>query len=381
MAPIPDDVLEWFGDFRWWTRGDVFSHPQCADLVPSVAIAIEELRKVYDAESCQRMVLKGAGSLVVGLFLGNGFAPIVDELLQLGTDLSLCKGWEHRPKFLGALRSVRGWDGARFEAGVHAGLVRTGLAPIIEPAASKSDAAPDFVVDASGMRVALEVKGISGPDFEKNSSAVGDALGYLLWGQDHAWRGDATLHLSTEAVSRLEIQHEAFVSRELPRVREELRASRSKVRLNSTITLPTLGELVVAYPPAWAGPSYVGGCAVIPDAVEPSHLLRRALRTARECSKQLGAVDADLRVAVLWGGRRTLHAASAARAAEETISDEREEWERVPLDWIVFFNGHMLGPSGRWTIDIGICRISANSAPIPQQVLDGITQWGEGRNR
>lgn len=381
MAAVPDDILEWFGDFCWWTRDDVFSNPQCAELVPSVPIAIEELRKLYDAQSIRKMVLNGASSLVAGLFLGGGFAQAVDDLLQLGTDLHLCNGWELRPKFVGALRSIRGWDGARFEAGVNAGLVRTGLAPIIEPAASKADLAPDFLVHASSMRIAIELKGISDPDFERNNRATGDALGDLLWGRNHAWRGDVTLDLSEEAVDRLEMQHESFVRNELPSIRDELQATLSTARLNTSTALPTLGTLVIAYPPAWAGESYMGGCSVLPAGVEPSHLLARALRTARQCSKQLGAVAADLRIAVLWGSRRTLHAASAARAAEETIAAEPERWEGVALDWIVFFNAHMLGASGRWTIDLGVCRVSPNSPGIPAQVLDGITRWGEGRNR
>ncbi|MEO8842494.1 MAG: hypothetical protein ABI704_13050, partial [Kofleriaceae bacterium] len=60
---------------------------------------------------------------------------------------------------------------------------------------------------------------------------------------------------------------------------------------------------------------------------------------------------------------------------EQAIAADRHRWSSVPLDWIVFFNGHTLGRDGRWTIDLGICRVSEHAHAIPELVLEGITRW------
>lgn len=159
---------------------------------------------LYPAEVVTKLAENDGAALIVGLFLGEGIAPGVEDLLLLGADLTLCDGWHKRSKLVAALRSMRGWSGARFEVGIHAGLRRVGLKPIVEPVADKASKAPDFVVPIDGRRVGLELKGIHDPDDERNRHALLEVLGRIGWRFGYEWRNDITLVLNENAEARLD---------------------------------------------------------------------------------------------------------------------------------------------------------------------------------
>jgi len=378
MSAEIDDVGDHFGDFRWWEHPNCLSSPECARLVPDLAAAIAELRDLYDDTACRELESNGGGALVFPLFMRGWFVHNVDELLQLGRDLIEYPGWRDRGKLVGELRSVRGWSGARFEVGVQAGLRRAGLIPIVEPATSKDATRPDFVVPVDGLRIGLELKGIADPDYTRNRDRLCNLLASRMYPRlGHDWRGDVTLQLSAGAVASLDSQHDTFVAHFLPIVDQEVTTAIESARLNTRLALPSVGDLVFSYPPWDSNEHYAGSYSVVPDDIDSHHLLRRALGRALDASKQLGAADVDLRIAVLWGSRSLLPAEGAAIAAQEQITEDYEKrWAAVPLDWIIFFNAHTLGADGGWMTNVGLCRLPHARHDVPRSVLAGLTSWG-----
>lgn len=378
VRDVPQDVLDCFGDFKWWERADAFSHPQAAAFVLNLPGALSALRSLYDAKTCATLAGSGQGRMVFGLFQGHGWMDSVDEVLQLGADLALCAGWETSPRLVAALRSADSFDGARFEVGLWAGFVRRGLLPEVERAARVSDPRPDFVVEAEGIRVALELKTLSDPAFVSNVAAIEDALEHLVTRLPAGWRGQVTLDLSQTVRACLKEGHDKFVREHLPQVERELSSAFATIHHNESVDLPTAGHLVLAYPACLAGESFASSTLVVAgDEPDARRLTTRALGVVREASKQVSAVTVDLRIAVVWGSRHTLPADIAARNAEVVVRERADDWAATNLDWIVFVNCHTLGMSGLCEVDASTCAVPGSERrAIPTAVLEAMQSWG-----
>jgi hypothetical protein len=376
--PVPPSVLEWHGDYRWWARPDAFRDPFCLKVVPDLDAALRELQRLYDDGWCRHLVDAGFGRMVVGLF--GGFTYRVDMLLQLGADLTLCEGWATRPKLVGDLRSPDGFDGARFEVGVWAGLRRVGLAPRVEEVADKSMRRADFVVSDAGLDVAIELKTLAEPAFERNRLLVANVLGNLFVPIMHdGLVGDVTLKVSDKARAMLH-DHERFYDHHLSRFESELVAALPRIRPGTTTQLPTIGTVTNEPCPDGEPPgSVVGGYLVDPgeEADPAQNVMRALLRVKQRSQKQLTATSADLRVAVIYGSKDELPALWSADLARVLVERDKATWERIAVDWIVFLNGHRRGPTGRWTTEVEVCRLPNAQREIPAQVIRGLTQWGE----
>jgi hypothetical protein len=375
--PVPESVRAWFGDCRWWDRPGAFSDPNCRRVVPDLDAAVSQLRALYDEVICRRLVDAGHGRMIFGLF--GGFHSWVDKMLQLGADLTLCDGWELRPKLVGHLRSPYNFNGSRFEVGVWAGLVRVGLAPRIEDASDPSKARADFVVAADGIDVALELKALADPASERNRLLVTDALGNLFVRTDgKELRGHITLKLSDEGRARLDDHTPEFVRVSLPTFRRELLDAVSLFRPGGSVTLPTVGLLMAD--PATDGHS--AGSSLDSFLVDPGEWadpvtrVQRALYRVKQAERQLSATAADLRVAVIWGSRDELPATQSADVAAMLVQDEQAVWEKIPVDWTVFLNGHRRDRRPGWTTEVALCRLPNARVEIPPRVLHGLTEWG-----
>jgi hypothetical protein len=377
-VPVPRDLQEWFGDGRWWDRPGAFSDPYCRTVVADLDATLGHLRQLYDDEACLRLVAAGHGRMVYGLF--GGFTQWVDRLLQLGADLALCDGWSAREKLAGSLRSPDGFDGARFEIGVWAGLRRVGLVPQVEPAVDLSRPRADFVVHDQGMDVALELKALSDSAFERNRYLVSHVLGNMFIRVDgQGLRGNITLKLSDEAVALL-YEHEDFYERHLPRFDAELVAALPHARSGTATALPTIGTLIAKHGEAGDPPgSIVGGYQI--DAGEesdPVSRVRRALHRVKQSERQLSATPADLRAVVIYGSMDELPAAWSAEAAGHLVGADRATWDPIPVDWIVFLNGHRRSTvTAHWITEIAVCRLPHATSEIPDRILRGLSEWGE----
>lgn len=371
-------MLERFKDFRWWVRTDAFTDPFCRKAVLDLEKSLAQLRLLYDDETCRDLVTRGYGRMIIGLF--GGFTQRVDMLLQLGADLALCEGWSSRPKLVGDLRSPSGFDGVRLEVGVEAGLRRVGLGPRVEEVADKSLRRADIVVADDGMDVALELKTLADPAFDRNHLIVSNLLGDLFVPVvEDGLVGDVTLKLSDDAREWL-CDHDQFYKRHLPRFEAELLAALPQIRPGTTTQLPTIGTVTNEPGPDGDPPgSIVGGYLVDPGVEsDPVHSVVRALlRVKQRAQRQLTATRADLRVAVIWGSRDALPAEWSAEVCRLLVERDRPTWEAIPIDWVVFLNGHRRGPTGYWTTELATCRLPNAKQEIPARVLRGLTEWGE----
>jgi hypothetical protein len=113
---------------------------------------------MFPPEDCIELARQGHGERVYGLFLGSFWNDRVDELLQLGSDLTLCEGWRDQKKLVADLRNVDAYEAARFEVGIWAGLRRVSLVPEREPAENPATRRADFRVRDGAQRVAIEPK-------------------------------------------------------------------------------------------------------------------------------------------------------------------------------------------------------------------------------
>ncbi len=376
---IPPDILSYFGDFDWPRRQNAFSNPQFSSLVPSLQSAILQLERLYPPEVCEEIVSNGAGSLVLALFAGPSILPTSEELLLLGADLAMYEGWQLRPKLLGQLCSLDGWSGARFEIGVHAGLVRAGLNPAIEPQRNKSNKAPDFVVSINGLSVAIELKTLRAPQIQENLRSLRTELANALGRLPRDWCGRITLSLHECTIAALNMQPPRFARSIIPTFRTRLLAASDELATECHVTLEDIGHFDLQRDSTEHDCSMRISYTIEPDMTDREHLLRRAIRCAKEAAAQLGTVPADLRLAVLWTGRSSLPAGQTAMELEARIGTEEEHWTGVSLDWIVLFNAHAYGEHGRWNIDLALCRVSSTAKDVPAELLDALTRWGPGR--
>ena len=159
VTEASEEVQILVGDGRWWERSNGFSHSS-ATRVPNLDEVEAELRVLYPAEVCQRLAGTSAARLVMGLFFGEHWYDGVEEILQLGSDLSWCKGWRTNHKLLDQLRKADAYEPARFEVGVWSGLARMGLDALHEVAKNAAARRADFVFVDGGYKVALELKSL-----------------------------------------------------------------------------------------------------------------------------------------------------------------------------------------------------------------------------
>jgi hypothetical protein len=378
-AKQQEELEELVGDGKWWER-EPWARPDStmSHCVPDPKLAIEQLKILYDARTCQRLVRSTSSHLVTSLFLGPGFVAEIDEYLQLGFDLSDCAGWETRSNLIGDLRAQRNFDGARFEVGVCAGLARVGLQPEL-PADQKSNKRLDLLCTVDGVRVAIELKGLADPDRDRNVDTLRFVLHHCLRTRfKGVWEYDFTLTLSDAVQEQLEEQVEIFTTRHLPTLEQEFEAHHAAFAPNATVALPTLGNLVIAYRPWSAGSSYAGSFGILPDETNPHALLWRAMRKLRYGAGQVTTVGADVRLVVVWGSRAMLPAAWAAEGASSLFLKEPEAWQ-IPVDWAVFYNAHTLGRRPGLTIDIATAQFPHSKAPFPSLVIDALRAWGVRR--
>lgn len=157
---VPHGVVEWLGDFRWWTRLPYYSDGRSTVAGVPVGDVAATLRRVYDEATCAAMVAAGRWTPMLGLFAG-GF-EWTGKMLGLGVDLVTCPEALDDGELLAGLRGSQ-WTGARAEIGVWAGLRRAGLNPR-RPDLRSDEKQYDFLLRLDGLDVAIECKAGPGSD-------------------------------------------------------------------------------------------------------------------------------------------------------------------------------------------------------------------------
>jgi hypothetical protein len=311
----------------------------------------------------------GHARLVYGL--RGGVRSWVDEKLQLGADLACCPGWRERSKLVGDLRSPRGYPRTRPEVGIWAGLRRVGLDPRVEQADTPRAKRADWLVPCDGLNVAIELKTLSDPTYERNQTELWFVLAATIEAERHGCPPLAvTLRVSGLIESLMGRDHVQFCLQDLPAIREEIRLASEHIQPGALVALPTSGELVVQ-------PSTEGTSSYRIEAGETDigRLVGRAAHKVHEAAPQLAATRADLRVAVVLGSREWLPSYLAPHVARHA----REQFPDDEVDWVVVVNEGQLN-DGTWLTD-AVQASRRQARLIPDQVLQGLVEWGSQSSR
>jgi hypothetical protein len=372
---VPDAIRRWFGDFDWPGRKpSVFDDPRFSAVVPDRNAAIAEIARLYPADVCRALVEQGHRWMIQGLF--GGMFTWADELLLLGADLVLCAGWELRPRLVGRLRSPDGYRGARFEIGVQAGLQRLGYKPLLERDAAARQKQVDLLVRDGPLDVALELKTLSDPSFERNLEELTYQLASVIClGMGLDWRGDVDLRLSDHAKACLRKPHVAFFMQHWPEIESELRAAIPRIRHAVDIPLPTSGTLLVRAPVVVDG--FLGSYAI--DGVhhlDSIRLAQRVVHKVRESATQLAGARADLRVAVIFGSAKLLPAGLIADALTAALAAQPDSKIADAVDWIAIVNCEGGPPEQSWQKALATCRLPRTCTHIPPGVERALLAWG-----
>jgi hypothetical protein len=358
-----DELRVLVSDGRWWERPNCFGHPQAQQFVPDLDAAISELRNLFPAEVCIDLVQRGHGARMIGLFLGDGWYDGVDELLQLGSDLSHCAGWCDDHKLVADLRRVEFYEAARLEVGIWAGLRRVGLAPEREPANNRAAKRADFRVVDGTHRVAMELKSLADPQRARNAELL---FSYL-------WRAAVTLW--SETVGSIELEPSADLDALMYGTAEVFRRELDAriwpaiaARLRQHIDLGRheidgIGVIVVGpRDPTW-GWNLAGRTGINnEDEWTVKNAARRVLRCVVSARHQLIATETDLRAAVVWGG---FDHSPCRAVADEVAHQIRAGFDVGAVDYIGILNSHRRGPRPGWTTEAEVLRV-CDGCPLPE---------------
>lgn len=362
------------GNGRWWERSNCFAHPW-ATRVPNLDEVVAELRVLYPADVCQRLACTDAARLVMGLFFGEDWYDGVEEILQLGSDLSWCKGWRTNHQLLEHLRKADGYEPGRFEVGVWAGLARMGLDPHHEVAENAAVRRPDFVFVDGGHRVALELKSLSDPNRTRNVGVLHLCLilraGALFSheGRSISWEPSPLLEQWLQGTVQ------SFEEQMTSRIEPAIAASLRRWETAGRYEVEDLGTVVVEGPGALPG----GVCGSITIAGDDEGSIEQAagrvLRCAVNAQRQLVETPANLRVAVIWGGLD--HAPCQAIAAE--VARRIAAGYDLALDYIAILNSTWRGRRPGRLTEAAIVAVKEGVPPLSEMTWpQGIEKWQRG---
>lgn len=371
-----DELQSLVGDGRWWERSNCFSHP-CATRVPNLHEVVAELRVLYPAEVCQRLARTSAARLVMGLFFGEYWYDGVEEILQLGSDLSWCKGWRANHKLLDQLRKADAYEPARFEVGVWAGLARTGLDPQHEVAENAAVRRPDFVLVDGGRRVTLELKSLSDANQTRN---VRGLCHYLILLAGHLFSRDVG-SISWEPSPMLEEWLRgtvlSFEDRMTSRIEPAIASSLRRWGTPGRYEIEDLGTIVVEGPGALSGGRGSGSITIAADdegGIEQA--AGRILRCAVSAQRQLVDTPADCRVAVIWG---SLDHAPCQAIAAEVARRIGAGYDLGALDYIAILNSTWRGRRPGRLTDAAFVAVKTGVPPLSEMTWpQGIEKWQWG---
>lgn len=369
------ELLAIIDDGRWWERADCFSHPQARKFVPDLDGAMLALRHLFPADVCIDLARQGHGKHVYGLFLGGFWNDRVDELLQLGSDLSLCVGWRDDKKLLANLRDLDAYEAARFEVGTWAGLHRVGLVPEHEPAENPATRRADFRVRDGAQRVAIELKSLADPKRARNLGALFSCLSRAATASWSEMIGSIALEPSTRLEDQLDGDFDAFVQQLDATIWPAIERILGRRVTIGRHEISDIGVIVVGPRDDDAVPNLAGHLSI--HCVHEWTLERAAARVVGridDAGRQLAATEADLRVAVVWGGLD--HFPSGDVATE--ILRRLDAGLRIDnVDYIGIVNSHRRGARSGWTTDAAVRALHAG-CPSPETMTwpRALSAWG-----
>lgn len=318
-------------------------------------------------------VERGRFGVAFGLFVGGGWLDDVDEVLQLGRDLTDCPGWRNETKLVADLRNPAAYEPARFEVGAWAGLRRVGLTPAHEVAENRADPRADFVVSDGGRCFAIELKNLADPQRERNVGRLGSLLasfGPTLLAADI---GRIDLNPCEELEDLFDMPVEQFalaLDRLWPRVIDVLKPGLAIGRYD----IEGVGSLVVRpRDPTWTEniAGHIG--ADVEDSSSLEGAARRVLRRVASARTQLAATNADLRAVVVWGGLDHMPCHVIGVEIRRQIA---AGWVVHAADYIGLLNCHFRGPRPGWTTE-GVLFAVREGLPPPDSMKwpTGLVAW------
>lgn len=366
-------------DYVWeplWLKHDHAAAQLRIDLLS----ATEELKQLYPPDECRRLVADGQEDVVAGLYWGEGWNNDVAHVLCLGADLHVCPNWRDRDGLIKRLRNRDGHRGARFEVGLWAGLTRVGANPAyLDP--DPTSKAPDLLLEADGLRIAIEAKAGSVANTRRNFGLL------YRWILDAASLGCAydVRHLlrffpDHDLVNAFRtLEPRAFERRYEDRVRQGLArwysGRVSELAIGPMSDVPGLGRAQMLEAPRDQDPSSPWNVDIV--GIGPSnsaHEVTRAGRKVREAGSQLAIIDADVRVAVVWVSSTDV---PATEAVLEDMAIDLRLHRRPPsdVDWLALFNSHHTC-SGRWSPAVVAASLRSCEYDITQaDWYRGLTAW------
>lgn len=362
------------GDGRWWERPTCFTHPQCRAFVTDLHAVVRELRILFPAEVCLQLARDGHTHHIIGLFYGAAWIDAVDEILQLGEDLTLCTGWHDNAKFVADLRKPEAYDAARFEVGVWAGLRRVGLVPTHERAVNKSVPRADFNVVDGGVRVAIELKSLSDPRRDRNVGALDSWLSLLATSTFSEAVGTIELEPGDALDALLDHDPDSFRAEFHDRFYDVLRRAVASAVAPGTVAIDGVGLLHVGpRDPTWTATVYGSWGVRGEDNSSLPHAAHRVLKRVAPACRQLAATEADLRCVVVWGSVAHL---PCALIKDEIARVLAAGYQIVGLDYLVLLNSHLLGPGPGCTTEAAALMNLGRPDPRTMKWWLGVQSWG-----
>lgn len=368
------EALDYIGDGEWWERVDCFSHPQCRAFVPDLDAVKEELRVLFPAEVCKTLIKRDQAAHVLPLFFGSGWMDHIDELLQLGSDLTLCTGWRHNFKLLADLRNPAAYAAARFEVGVWAGLRRVGLEPDHEVAPNRAQRRPDFMVVDEARRVAIELKSLGDPQRERNEGLLQSRLSFFASSLLSEAIGSVVLEpaeaLDAMLDARVEESRELLDDRVWPAISAVLNGPIALGRVD----VEELGTLVVGpRDPDWPA-NVMGSVDVKTELAWPQRrVAHRVLSKVAAAQRQLAATTADLRVVVVWGSFDHVPCNAICHEISRLVATGHQAGA---VDFVGLLNSHRRRPGRGWTTEAALLAMREGLPPPASMTWPkGLTKW------
>lgn len=366
------DFAKVLGDGDWHKHGTYAR--SCATALPGVDVvdvarALAQLSRLLTPVVVGRLVEDGHVRFVLPLFQ-EGWMTGSSEFLHLGLDLAECTGWEGHKQLVARLRRVSEYDSARFEVGLWAGGVRSGLSVrYFDP---QQQPCCDLRYTDGTISYDIEAKSVDEAPSDRNSRELARIIDHcLLEFEDRLGGGFALVVIPDAAIvaaARREqlADFERTLSHPIAALKEWLRSALSPLALDVPAHVEGLGDVRLE-----RDDSGSFGCQLVgAPRTDFFQEVCRALRPTRDANRQL-AGSRNVRIVAVWTGSSTCPAAQAVDVARVLVATQ--EPAIANIDWIAFLNSHTR--FGDWLTSVETLRVRPEATDLPAQIKAGLINW------
>jgi hypothetical protein len=318
----------------------------------------------------RELVESGNIGFVVPLFL-DGWVSWSAEYLHLGLDLAECAGWENHEQLVDRLRSVEEHDSARFELGLWAGGVRSGLGVhYFDPAQTPQC---DLRYSDGATAYDIEAKAVDDAPSDRNSSLLDDAVSHCLLEFDHHVQGGFKLIVFPDSALVRAAREEppADFDRRLAEpinaLRKWLNVALTPLAIGVHAKVEGLGEVRLIADDSDVLQSEVVG---MPRTDFYQEVCRALRPVRRKANLQLASSNAT-RIAAVWTGSSSCPAHRASDIARILVA--KQEPYLANIDWIAFVNSHTA--FGDWRTSVVAIPVRRLATEFPTRIKTALTNW------